>query len=253
MKPRFRQAVELATEMLRDSGAANLDWTPAYQPTELLFMFRLSIMREFDNHPFCSGRYVIGDRVLDTLCQTAEHDRGAFDLVLKIVITKLLRNEPLSKQVSQFAIRTVDRSGKIYRQNTTRIGKTKSEVGAAAPPKLQNTREVALVPSPDLFPKPAGSAVQDSRNALALLTREALEMEVIGLRSELAEAKDHIRSKVTEIARLKARSSTIIRSLANERDQETREKVKAIKELQRLQEINDGTEKRVKELEATRR
>lgn len=147
---------------------------------------------------------------------------------------------------SQDTTRTVDRSGKSYRQNTTKIGKTKSTTGADAAAKLRNSAETAPLES-------ARSAEEEPRHSLAQLPQEALEMEVIGLRRELAEAKDHIRSQFAEIKRLKARSKTIIRSLANERDRETREKVKAINELQRLQEINDGTEKRVKELEATRR
>ena len=154
---------------------------------------------------------------------------------------------------SQDAARTVDRSGKSYRQNTTKIGKTKSTIGADTPAKLRNSAETAPTMNPVQQLESARSAEEDPRHSLAQLPREALEMEVIGLRRELAEAKDHIRSQFAEIKRLKARSKTIIRSLANERDQETREKVKAINELQRLQEINDGTEKRVKELEATRR
>lgn len=145
---------------------------------------------------------------------------------------------------SQDATRTVNRAGKTYRQNTTKIGKTKPVTGADAPTKQRNTAETAPTEFPNQQLEFAGSAEEDPRHALAQLPREALEMEVVGLRRELAEAKDHIRSQAAEITRLKARFSTIIRSLANERDQATREKMNAINELQRLQEINDGTEKR---------
>jgi hypothetical protein len=106
---------------------------------------------------------------------------------------------------SQDATRTVDRSGKTYRQNTTRIGKTKSEVAADAPPTLRNTVEAAPLLSFDQGLERAGSAVEDAGNALAQLTREALEMEVIGLRSELAEAKAQIRAQLAEIEKLNAK------------------------------------------------
>jgi hypothetical protein len=93
---------------------------------------------------------------------------------------------------SQDAARTVDRNGKTYRQNTTRIGKTKSEVDADAPPRLRHAVEGAKVLIFDQGLEAAGSAVEDARNALAQLTREVLIDTVIGLSADLAEAKTTI-------------------------------------------------------------
>lgn len=178
----------------------------------------------------------------------AEHCR-----VSREFVNRVSQELSASCDRSQDATRTVERSGKTYQQNTAKIGKTKSMTGADAPAKLRNTVETAPTTIPNQQLESASAVEEDPRHALAQLPREALELEVIGLRRELAEAKDHIGSQSAEITRLKERSSTIIHSLANERDQAAREKMKAINELQRLQEINDGLKKRVKELEGTRR
>jgi ParB-like nuclease domain len=90
---------------------------------------------------------------------------------------------------SQDATRTVDRSGKTYQQNTRKIGKTKSEVSADAPPELQNNLEGAPVQSPDQGSEPAGSAVEDARNALGQLPHDELIDKVMELTADLVEAR----------------------------------------------------------------
>jgi hypothetical protein len=90
---------------------------------------------------------------------------------------------------SQDTIRTVNRSGKTYQQNTTRIGKTKSEASADALPELQSTLDGALLQRPHQDSEPAGSAEEDARNALAQLTNDVLIDKVIGLSADLVEAR----------------------------------------------------------------
>jgi hypothetical protein len=48
-------------------------------------------------------------------------------------------------------------------------------------------------------------------------------------------------------------TGAVVLRLKNERDQEKREKWKAVEEQQRLQEVEDSLKKRAKELKVTRR
>lgn len=123
----------------------------------------------------------------------AEHCR-----VSREFVNRVSREMVASCDRSQDATRTVDRSGKTYRQNTTRIGKTKSEVDADAPPNLQNTVEGAQVLSFDQGLDSAGSAVEDARNALAQLTHDALIDKVMGLSADLVEARATIEDLKTK-------------------------------------------------------
>lgn len=103
----------------------------------------------------------------------------------------------------------------------------------------------------------ASASPTPERDAPVQLTRDASEMDVIRLRDELVEAKAQIRAQVAEIEKLKAQlqdalssdSGTVISRLTSERDQEEREKWKAVEEQSRLQEVIDGLQKRVTELE----
>ena len=103
MNSNFDEAVKLAIEFLTSTGASKNYPGATVEPTELLYVFGLSIGHEFDDHPFCPSRYIVDDVSLDCLCMESDHDKGAFDLLIRIVTAKLLRNEPLTQQVSLFA------------------------------------------------------------------------------------------------------------------------------------------------------
>ncbi|RYG68246.1 hypothetical protein EON80_12020 [bacterium] len=177
-------------------------------------------------------------------------------VVSREFVNRISQEMSASCDRSQDTTRNVDRSGKAYRQNTTNIGKTKSEVGADAPPKPNSTVDGALELNPDQDLESRATVFEEVRNALPQQTRDALEVELVGLRAELAEAMAQIDARTTEIERLKAqckRAGTIVCGLANERDQEKLEKLKAVEEQQRLQVENDGLMRRIKELEETHR
>lgn len=147
-------------------------------------------------------------KIADTCCVSREF------------VNRVSQEMSASCDRSKDATRTVNRSGKTYQQNTVKIGKTKSMTGADAPAKLRNTAETAPTMPPNQQLESARSPEEDPRNALAQLPREALEMEVIGLRRELAGAKDHIRSQSAEIARLRRgppQSSAVWRTSATKK------------------------------------
>jgi hypothetical protein len=103
MNSNFEEAVKLAIKFLMSTGASKDYPGATVEPTELLYVFGLSIGHEFDDHPFCPSRYIVDDVSLNCLCMESDHDKGAFDLLSRIITAKLLRNEPLTQQVSLFA------------------------------------------------------------------------------------------------------------------------------------------------------
>ncbi|WP_137110100.1 ParB N-terminal domain-containing protein [Rhodobacter sp. SY28-1] len=124
-------------------------------------------------------------------------------VVSREFVNRVSKEMSASCDRSQDAIRTVDRSGKTYQQNTTKIGKARSEVSADALPEQQDILEEASAPRADQGSDPFGSAVEDARNALAQMTRDMLIDTVIGLRVDLAEARatiEGLRSKNVNLA-----------------------------------------------------
>jgi hypothetical protein len=103
MNPNFEAAVATAREWLATTGLKRGQTVEPVEPTELLYVFGLEIEHEFDDHPFCGSRYIVDDLSLNCLCMEAERDKGAYDLLVRIAISKLLRNEPLTQQISLFA------------------------------------------------------------------------------------------------------------------------------------------------------
>lgn len=103
MNSNFAEAVKLAISFLTSTGASKGYPGATVKPTELLYVFGLSIEHEFDDHPFCPSKYIVDDVLLNYLCMEADHDKGAFDLLTRIITAKLLRSEALSQQVSLFA------------------------------------------------------------------------------------------------------------------------------------------------------
>lgn len=116
--------------------------------------------------------------------------------------------------------------------------------------KAKAVREKAASPKPD--------APQDAdRKALAKLTREALEDDVIGLRADLAEVKAKAKEQAAEIASLKAQlrdaqdsdSGQVIRKLTASLKNAENAKWRATEEQGRLQKQIFALKKRVEELE----
>lgn len=103
MNPNFKAAVGLAREWLATTGLKKWQTVHTVEPTELLYVFGLEIEHEFDDHPFCGSKYIVDDLSLNSLCMEAERDKGAYDLLVRIVVSRLLRNEPLTQQISVFA------------------------------------------------------------------------------------------------------------------------------------------------------
>lgn len=141
------------------------------------------------------------------------------------------------------------RHGITAKMRVKKLGAVKKDGASKHPDEaIHDVSSIAVV-------KASASPTTDS-DALAQLTREALEVELVGLRGELAEAMAQIDAQMTEIERLKAqgkRAGTLMCGLANERDQEKLEKLKAVEEQQRLQVENDGLMRRIKELKETHR
>jgi hypothetical protein len=103
MNPNFEAAVARAREWLATTGLKKGQTAHPVEPTELLYVFGLEIEHEFDDHPFCGSKYIVDDLSLNCLCMEAERDKGAYDLLVRIAISKLLRNESLTQQISLFA------------------------------------------------------------------------------------------------------------------------------------------------------
>lgn len=103
MNPNFEAAVARAREWLATTGLKKGHTVEPVEPTELLYVFGLEIEHEFDDHPFCGSKYIVDDLSLNCLFMEAERDKGAYDLLVRIAISKLLRNEPLTQQISIFA------------------------------------------------------------------------------------------------------------------------------------------------------
>lgn len=99
----YQQAVEFATKWLEKHAKGPEVISHELEPTEIVYAVGVGLEHQFDDHPFCPSRYVISDVALNWLCMTAERDKGAFELVRRIVTTKLLRNEPVSIPASLFA------------------------------------------------------------------------------------------------------------------------------------------------------
>jgi len=100
---KFEDAVSFAAEWLRSTEVQkNRERYPA-EPTEFLYVFGLPIGHEFDAHRHCGSKYTVDDASLEWLHMRSEMDKGAFDLLLRIAVTRLLRNEPLAHSISFFA------------------------------------------------------------------------------------------------------------------------------------------------------
>ncbi|MFS4439135.1 hypothetical protein ACMA5I_13040 [Paracoccaceae bacterium GXU_MW_L88] len=99
----YQQAVEFATRWLEKHAKGPQVISYELEPTEIVYALGVGLEHQFDDHQFCPSKYVISDIALNWLCMTAERDKGAFELVRRIAISKLLRNEPLSMSVSLFA------------------------------------------------------------------------------------------------------------------------------------------------------
>jgi hypothetical protein len=104
---------------------------------------------------------------------------------------------------------------------------------------------------------PAAPAPDPVRKALAALTREGLEDEVIGLREEVAELRARVKKQTSEIADLKAKiknyeaddKNEVIRRLSKQAESQRSSMFKANEEARRAMAAKKRAEDRVKELE----
>mgnify|MGYP000846823851 CR=1 FL=1 len=103
------------------------------------------------------------------------------------------------------AVRTVERGGTTYQQDTARIGKRPAETAAPASEELgpapQEIKAEAVVPVPEEI----DPEVAKARRELARLTTDALIDEVIGLRADLADEKARRKAVTAERDAMKAR------------------------------------------------
>lgn len=118
-------------------------------------------------------------------------------------------------------MRTVERNGATYEQNTAKIGKREPKPDVAPQVELRIV-EAPAVEEPEVSPQP----IDAERRKLAKLTPDALMDEVLGLRADLKEAKAELAKVKTERDGLKAQvkdlsatdSGTVIRKLQAEAD-----------------------------------
>jgi hypothetical protein len=107
MSDRYREAVAFATDFLskRNYGKqANFYRT---EPTEFLYVFGLQIKQHVDEHHLCPSHYSYQESALDYLIIRSDFDKGAFDIVSRIITTKLLRDEPISEPERVFAAQVI--------------------------------------------------------------------------------------------------------------------------------------------------
>lgn len=118
-------------------------------------------------------------------------------------------------------MRTVERNGATYEQNTANIGKREPKPDVAPQVELRIV-EAPAVEEPEVPPQP----IDAERRKLAKLTPDALMDEVLGLRADLKEAKAELAKVKTERDALKAQvkdlsatdSGAVIRKLQAEAD-----------------------------------
>jgi hypothetical protein len=104
----------------------------------------------------------------------------------------------------------------------------------------------------------AAPAPDPVRKALAALTREGLEDEVLGLREEVAELRARVRKQTSDIADLKAKiknyeaddKNDVIRRLTKQAESQRSAMFKANEETRRAMAAKKRAEDRVKELES---
>jgi hypothetical protein len=103
MMSRFREAVSFATEWLGSTDIQRNSAHYAAEPTLFLYLFGLPVEHRFDDHPHCGSMYILDDESLKWLHLRSAVDRGAYDLLVTISVTRLLRHEPLPHPISFFA------------------------------------------------------------------------------------------------------------------------------------------------------
>lgn len=103
MSQSYRAAVDFAVNILRGQFRDGKLQSYNVEPTEFLYVFGLPILNHFDDHPLCGSHYTGPEYAFRFLYMHAGTDKGAFDIAVRWTTSKLLRNEPLSLEESQFA------------------------------------------------------------------------------------------------------------------------------------------------------
>jgi len=97
---RFSEAVDFAEPVLRHIIQDKKLRKTNIEPTEVLFSLALPVLNGTDER----GMFLLcADEGLVWLVETAERDRGAFDLARRIVAARLIRNEPMPEKAYEFA------------------------------------------------------------------------------------------------------------------------------------------------------
>lgn len=100
MKDSYGHAVNFVAETFKGRVVGGQIKSHPAEPSELLFKFALRIEQNFEGG---MTRYIYPEGAAESLCMKAESDKGAFDLLSRIVASKLFRGEPLSETLRTFA------------------------------------------------------------------------------------------------------------------------------------------------------
>ncbi|MGB3316442.1 MAG: hypothetical protein WBB85_18735 [Albidovulum sp.] len=96
MTSEYLKAVDFAKDFFKDRIVDGKLKTHRAEPTEFLYMFGLPIEQRTDDHEYCPTYYVYPEYALRFLLLQMGEDKGAFDLLSRIVISRLFRDEELS-------------------------------------------------------------------------------------------------------------------------------------------------------------
>ena len=103
MTGEYRKAVEFAEEFLRPQISDGKLVQHSVEPTEFLYIFGLPIEQRTDDHEWCPTYYCYPEHALRFLCLHARNDKGAYDILGRIIAGRILRNKPLSDAERMFA------------------------------------------------------------------------------------------------------------------------------------------------------
>lgn len=103
MTDNYKQAVEFAKDFFRPQIVDGRFSQYSVEPTEFLYMFGLPIEQRKDDHGFCPTYYCFPEHALRFLFLHAVRDKGAYDILRRIVASRLFRGDTLSDTERMFA------------------------------------------------------------------------------------------------------------------------------------------------------
>lgn len=103
----FSRAVDWIVSAFEGRVQGGKIFTLSVEPSEFTYWYGLRFEQANDG---MMTIYTYPPGAVEWLCMKAETDKGAFDIVCRVVASKLFRNEPLSEPLRTFAgLRVVDR------------------------------------------------------------------------------------------------------------------------------------------------